>query len=189
VPQNGFRNIPDLALDASCFSPYAFYWNNRRGSFCGTSGAAPTFAGIIADIDQAAGGRVGFLNPTLYALAASDPSVYHDITSGRSLLQVGSSTETGYCAHPGWNFVTGWGSIDAAKLAVRLAPTAQVVTTTSTSGSTSSLMSTSSVTPATYTTVSSLSTFALRKLNSCSFISSAYRAIENRGCKCFLPNF
>jgi subtilase family serine protease len=128
VPQNGLRNIPDIALDASCNTPYAFDWDNDKGTwFCGTSAAAPIFAGIIADIDQAAGRRVGFLNPTLYALAASDPSVYHEITSGCSLVQVGSSTETGYCAHPGWNFVTGWGSIDAANLAAHLAPSAHMV--------------------------------------------------------------
>jgi kumamolisin len=127
VPQNGRRDIPDIALDASCDTPYAVYWDGGPAWFCGTSGGAPTFAGIVADIDQAAGGRVGFLNPTLYALAASDPSVYHDITSGCSLVQVGPSTETGYCAHPGWDFVTGWGSIDAAKLALHLAPSAHIV--------------------------------------------------------------
>src|SRR5208282_4333543 len=69
VPQNHRRNIPDVALDASCDTPYAKYFDAAPGWFCGTSAAAPTFAGIIADIDQAAGGRIGFLNPTLYALA------------------------------------------------------------------------------------------------------------------------
>jgi subtilase family serine protease len=125
VPQNGRRNIPDIAL-AACDPPYAFYYNNTQSTFCGASGAAPTFAGIIADIDQAAGTRVGFLNPTLYALGVSDPSVYHEITSGCSLVQVGSSTKTGYCAHPGWNFVSGWGSIDAARLAMHFAPSANI---------------------------------------------------------------
>ena len=123
VPQNQHRNIPDIALDASCDTPYAFIWNMET-HFCGTSAAAPTFAGIIADIEQAAGGRLGFLNPTLYSLASSDPSVYHDVTSGCSLVQVGASTQTGYCAHQGWDFVTGWGSIDATRLTAHLAPTA-----------------------------------------------------------------
>jgi subtilase family serine protease len=127
VPLNGYRDIPDIALDASCDTPYAFYWEGGLGTFCGTSGGAPTFAGIVADIDQAAGGRVGFLNPTLYSLGSSDPSVYHEITSGCSLVEEGTSTTNGYCAHAGWNFVTGWGSIDAAKLAIHLAPTAHIV--------------------------------------------------------------
>jgi len=142
VPQNGFRNIPDIALDASCQTPYLIDWNNDKWTwFCGTSGATPTFAGIIADIQQAAGGRLGFLNPTLYSLAAADPSVYHDITSGCSILQPNpnnpNSKENGYCAQPGWDFVTGWGSIDAAKLATHLAPSASV-TTQSTEALTSS---------------------------------------------------
>ena len=131
VPQNGFRNMPDIALDASCDTPYAYYWDGGPGSFCGTSAGAPTFAGIMADIEQAAGERLGWLNPTLYSLGSSDPSVYHDITSGCSLVEVGSSTsgvtQTGYCAQPGWDFVTGWGSIDATKLAKHFAPQASTI--------------------------------------------------------------
>ena len=75
---------------------------------------------------------MGFLNPTLYRLGASDPSVYHEIASGCSKVKVGSSTETGYCAHPGWNFVTGWGSIDATRLATHLAPGAHIAPATTT---------------------------------------------------------
>ena len=132
VPQNGYRNIPDIALDASCQTPYAIDWNNDKWTyFCGTSGATPTFAGILADIQEAAGGRLGFLNPTLYSLAVSDPSVYHDITSGCSVLQPNptnpNSKRNGYCAQPGWDFVTGWGSVDAVKLATHLAPSTHLV--------------------------------------------------------------
>jgi subtilase family serine protease len=135
VPENGFRNIPDIALNAACETAYVVYWNVSQGTFCGTSGAAPTFAGIIADITQAAGERLGFLNPTLYSLASSDPSVYHEITSGCSLLKPNPNdpaTKTGYCAHAGWNFVTGLGSIDATRLATHLAPRAHIVPATTT---------------------------------------------------------
>lgn len=127
VPQNGYRNVPDLALDAACETGYAYYWKGSVGSFCGTSAGAPTFAGIVADIVQAAGSRVGFLNPTLYSLAASDSSVFHDVATGCSLVKVGSNIQNGYCASAGWDFVTGWGSPDAAKLAQHLAPNAQIV--------------------------------------------------------------
>jgi kumamolisin len=127
VPRNGRRDIPDIALDASCDTPYMVYWDGGPKVFCGTSAAAPTFAGIVADIEQAAGARLGFLNPTLYSLGSSDPSVYHEITSGCSLVEIGTGTANGYCAHGGWNFVTGWGSIDAAKLAMHLAPSAHLV--------------------------------------------------------------
>jgi len=136
VPQNHHRNIPDVALNAACETPYANYFNGSQGSFCGTSAAAPTFAGIMADIEQAAGERLGFLNPILYSLASSDPSVFHEITSGCSLLQPNwndpAATKPGYCAHASWNFVTGLGSIDATRLASHLAPRAQIVPATTT---------------------------------------------------------
>ncbi len=127
VPQNGYRNVPDLAFDAACETAYASYWKGSVGTFCGTSAGAPTFAGIVADIVQAAGSRVGYLNPTLYSLASSDASVFHDVTTGCSLVKVGSNVQNGYCASVGWDFVTGWGSPDAAKLAKHLAPNAQMV--------------------------------------------------------------
>jgi len=127
VPQDHRRNIPDIALDASCDTPYSFAYLGGTW-FCGTSAAAPTFAGIMADIVQAAGGRLGFINPTLYELAATDPTVFHDVTSGCSLVKTGGTTQTGYCAGKGWDAVTGWGSIDATKLAKHLAPNAKIVT-------------------------------------------------------------
>ncbi len=139
VPQNHHRNIPDIALNAACATPYANYFNGSPNNFCGTSASAPTFAGIMADIEQAAGERLGFLNPTLYSLASSDPSVFHEITSGCSLLQPNwndpAATKPGYCAHAGWNFVTGLGSIDATRLAAHLAPKAHIMPTTITTTS------------------------------------------------------
>jgi subtilase family serine protease len=44
----------------------------------GTSVASPTFAGIEADAQQAAGHRLGFANPAIYARSRS--SAYHDVT-------------------------------------------------------------------------------------------------------------
>jgi hypothetical protein len=127
VPNNGFRNIPDLALNAACETAYGLYWKGRLGSFCGNGLAAIIFAGIVADMVQAAGGRLGFLNPSLYSIASSDPSVFHDVTSGCSLVKVGSATRSGYCASRGWDFVTGWGSPDAVKLTQHLAPNALII--------------------------------------------------------------
>jgi subtilase family serine protease len=117
VPNNGYRDIPDIALDASDQTPYTYFWNGSLGVFCGTSAGAPTFAGILADIIQAAGHRIGFLNPTLYSIASSDPSTFHDITQGYSLVETPSGPQIGYSALPGWDFVTGIGSPDSVKLA------------------------------------------------------------------------
>jgi len=122
VPMNGYRDIPDVSLDASCETPYDEYWNGAPSASCGTSDAAPTFAGIIADVEQAAGHRLGFLNPSLYALARSDPTAFHEITNGYSLAVVDGNLEPGYCASPGWNFVTGLGSPDAVNLLRFFAP-------------------------------------------------------------------
>lgn len=138
VPQNGYRDIPDLSLDASCSTAYSVFWNGSPGDFCGTSGAAPTFAGIVADIIQATGHRVGFLNPTLYALASSTPSAFHDVTAGCSLVKTGSVVGTGYCASRGWDYVTGLGSPDSVALLDGIAHALVVTTTSSSSASTTS---------------------------------------------------
>lgn len=59
-------------------SPEKFYLS-RIG---GTSLAAPIFAGIQADAQQAAHHRLGFANPVIYALAAGNKYVkaFHDVT-------------------------------------------------------------------------------------------------------------
>jgi subtilase family serine protease len=47
----------------------------------GTSVSCPTFAGIEADAQQAAGGSLGLANPLIYDLYRHDPGAYHDVTS------------------------------------------------------------------------------------------------------------
>lgn len=116
VPQNKFRDMPDVALDASCSTPYSFIRQGEAGGFCGTSGAAPTFAGIVADIDQGLGHSVGFLNPLLYSIASTTPGAFNDVTSGCSLVNNTGSVVQGYCAKPGWDYVTGLGSPDSSNL-------------------------------------------------------------------------
>ena len=45
----------------------------------GTSLASPLLAGVIADADQAAGGSIGFLNPTLYQVDMHHAAAFNDI--------------------------------------------------------------------------------------------------------------
>jgi subtilase family serine protease len=45
----------------------------------GTSLASPLLAGVIADADQAAGGSIGFLNPTLYSVDTRHAQAFRDI--------------------------------------------------------------------------------------------------------------
>ncbi len=71
----------------------------------GTSAAAPLWAALAARINQGLGHKVGFLNPLLYANAASGG--LRDITQGNN----GS-----YRAAPGWDACTGLGTPDGARL-------------------------------------------------------------------------
>jgi hypothetical protein len=105
-----FRTAPDVAFDADPETGVAVYDSYNNGSSTpwevlgGTSVAAPSWAGIIAVVDQ---GRVlagkGTLDsrtatlPLLYGAPAAD---FHDITSGNN----------GLPASAGYDLVTGRGS-------------------------------------------------------------------------------
>jgi hypothetical protein len=107
VQSTGFRTTPDVAFNASENSPVDCYQNGVEGVYWGTTPAAPSWASLIAIVNQ---GRVaegaptlnGVTDPTqalqaLYSLPSSD---YHDITSGY----------TGIKAGPGYDETTGLGS-------------------------------------------------------------------------------
>ena len=52
----------------------------------GTSAAAPTFAGIVALINQQMNTPTGQgnINPVLYPMAQNTPAAFHDITAGNN---------------------------------------------------------------------------------------------------------
>jgi subtilase family serine protease len=103
---NGMRQIPDISTLAS--NPY--YNIFAYGSFAaygGTSCGCQYMGGCIALIDQALGTKLGNVDSQLYEFGTS--AIYHDITSGNNGL---------YDCTPGWDFVTGFGSPDIAKLAL-----------------------------------------------------------------------
>ena len=140
VPADGERDVPDVALAGSPNHDGYLYCVNDPGTGTlpcssgfrdtgsnlniagGTSFGAPTMAGIVAILDQKTGTRQGNINPTLYALASSTPTAFHDITSGNNIVpcQVGTPDCTsgtfGYNANTGYDLVTGLGTIDAANL-------------------------------------------------------------------------
>ena len=72
----------------------------------GTSLAAPLFAGAWARLESATGNHLGFAAALLYARAKSSENMFHDITSGNN---------DDYNAGPGWDYVTGFGSLDVKK--------------------------------------------------------------------------
>jgi subtilase family serine protease len=56
--------------------------------FGGTSESSPLLAGIVAIADQAAGRRLGWLNPALYELAGEGASSgIVDVTAGNNTYQ------------------------------------------------------------------------------------------------------
>jgi subtilase family serine protease len=148
VPADASRDIPDLALDASDVHDGLLYCvsNSCSGGFTttiaaediagGTSFAAPSFAGILALIEQKIGARIGNANPVIYALAnnsayyvagstsaASSKLVFNDVTTGNnnSPCTAGSpycnaSGSIGYAAGAGYDLATGWGSVNANAL-------------------------------------------------------------------------
>jgi hypothetical protein len=115
------RGVPDVALTAA---NHDFYRTCDGSEPCtstaalvsgadGTSAGAPSFAGIMALLVQATGQWQGSPNQTLYSLAGqSSPGVFHDIVSGNNSV----NGLMGFSAGPGWDPVTGLGSVNAAAL-------------------------------------------------------------------------
>jgi subtilase family serine protease len=98
----GKRGVPDVAFDASPSSGALVLINGSNVQIGGTSLAAPLFTGFYTRIQAAHGNTLGFPASTLYAGAAANPSWFHDVTSG---------SNGGYSAGTGWDYVTGYGSL------------------------------------------------------------------------------
>jgi pseudomonalisin len=114
VPADGHRDVPDVSLTASTHDGYLIYMNGGLYATGGTSAAAPSFAGLMALVNQKTGVRQGNPNPTLYALASQQQgvgvSVFHDVATGTNTVP----GLTGFPAGPGYDQATGLGSVDAS---------------------------------------------------------------------------
>jgi subtilase family serine protease len=124
------RTTPDVSYNAAINGGVLVAWSALApaGSFFivgGTSAGAPQWAGIVALANQkraAKGfGPLGFLNPALYAVAASASyaSAFHDITVGNNKL---GGTLPGFSAGAGYDAASGWGTPNVANLINALAP-------------------------------------------------------------------
>jgi subtilase family serine protease len=134
VPADGKRDVPDVSLDSSADHEGFLYctagWctNGFRNASSdldvvgGTSVSTPTFAGIVALINQKTNSTQGNINPTLYSLASISTDAFHDITAGNNNVpcQTGTPDCTtgtlGYSATTGYDLTTGLGSVDANNL-------------------------------------------------------------------------
>lgn len=148
IPDDGVRDLPDVSLTAAGHDPYILCLegscqpNSQNEIYVyfisGTSASAPSFAGIMALVDQQSEGsagyftRLGLANYVLYRLAATQseyPSqcdgsntttpptstcVFNDVTVGDNVVpgEVGSD----YQAGPGYDMTTGLGSVNVANL-------------------------------------------------------------------------
>lgn len=131
VPNDGQRDVPDVAFTASdLHDPYIVIGQGEAFGVGGTSASAPSFAGILAVVNEylvknqvQSKPGLGNINPKLYSMAAAGASgVFHDITSGDNIVpcQVGTlnctTGQMGYKAGPGYDLVTGLGSVDVFNL-------------------------------------------------------------------------
>jgi subtilase family serine protease len=116
------RGIPDISMNAACASGMDTYGTFPGGPpgwsvTCGTSLATPLFAGIVALADQEAGHPLGLINPALYRMAAAhDPGIV-DVRSGDNTF----ASVPGFRARPGYDLVTGLGTVNAAYFVPELA--------------------------------------------------------------------
>jgi subtilase family serine protease len=127
------RGIPDISMSASC-SGFVLTYNSFRGeptgwyAACGTSEAAPLFAGIVALAAQAAGHSLGLINPALYALYAKHAAGLVDVTDGNNSVSFTQNntqyTVKGFSAGPGYDLASGVGTVNAALFVPELAKAA-----------------------------------------------------------------
>ena len=142
VQSDGQRDLPDVSLaaadnhdgflicaEASCLATPDGNLLEEAGVVGGTSAAAPSFAGIMALVDQKLGANQGLANYSLYSLAAkennshcdsstrTDPTassqcVFNDVTAGNNNVPGLAGTVAG----AGYDLATGLGSINGANL-------------------------------------------------------------------------
>lgn len=142
IPADNVRDLPDVSLTAAGHDPYLVCLDgsctpDTQGNLfvyfiSGTSASAPSFAGIMALIDQGASGRQGLANYILYRLAAQQsayPSqcngsgtaaapastcIFNDVTVGNNVVP--GEVGTNYQAGAGYDQTTGLGSVNVANL-------------------------------------------------------------------------
>jgi subtilase family serine protease len=144
VPSDSSRDVPDISLNAAAMHDGYFVCSSNDGQgetsctsgflsssgqpnvFGGTSFVAPTFAGVLALVEQKLGtGGLGNIGPTLYGFLNGPTygSVFHDTTSGNNSVPCTQGTSNcpnggsiGYTAGTGYDQASGLGSFDVNQL-------------------------------------------------------------------------
>ena len=136
------RYLPDVSLTAAGHDAYLVQAQATTMYIGGTSASTPSFAGIMALINQYTGSANGNPAARFYALAQSTSGVFHDIVSGTNAvpcvsgpfagdpdctgptIAAGVGTLGGYSAGPGYDLASGLGSVDAYRLVTSFGPAA-----------------------------------------------------------------
>ncbi len=72
IPADGVRDLPDVSFTAAIHDGYLIMLQGGTLVVGGTSAATPSFAGVMALVNQKAGGRQGMPNYQLYTLAGQE---------------------------------------------------------------------------------------------------------------------
>ncbi|HEY5267462.1 MAG TPA: protease pro-enzyme activation domain-containing protein [Acidimicrobiales bacterium] len=127
----GMRMVPDLSVMADPSTGFIEYYTGSTSGSCrqgcvgwssigGTSIGSPLVSALVATAAQACktpDERLGFINPTLYAMPAT---AYNDVTVGTNdLYSLGE-----YSAGPGYDMASGLGSPSGAAFLAALCPAA-----------------------------------------------------------------
>src|SRR5579872_344102 len=126
VPDDNARDLPDISFSAAGnHDPYAVFNANGQRATGGTSAASPSFAAVVALLNQyvVANGiqaqpGLGNINPQLYRMAQNTTNVFHDITQGNNMVPCAQGSKDctsgtlGFNAGPGYDQATGLGSLD-----------------------------------------------------------------------------
>ena len=112
---HGQRQVPDVSADADPSTGFHIVFQGQDGQAGGTSAATPLWAATMALINQDLKKKglreSGFANPALYWMGQNSATLpakpFHDVATGNNLA---------YDAGTGWDFATGWGSMDGAAL-------------------------------------------------------------------------
>jgi subtilase family serine protease len=109
------RNLPDVSLNADPYSGYLVYQGGWGGNSGGTSFVAPQLNGILTLISSGLGGRVGPINPQLYAAFKAQ-----GYAAGSPFKAITAGDNEYYKSVASYNPATGLGSLDVAALATAL---------------------------------------------------------------------
>ncbi|MFZ6709639.1 pre-peptidase C-terminal domain-containing protein [Undibacterium sp. TC9W] len=108
------RGTPDISFNADPASGALVIVNGSNQQIGGTSLAAPIFTGFWARVQSMNNNSLPFPAAAIYQKAASTPGMFHDVTTG---------SNGGYTAKAGWDYASGFGSLNMANFAAAMGST------------------------------------------------------------------